>query len=69
MHLKPCSNGDNLRVKMPAAATRDSHYCACLDHLGGHDTNRNDPICVILPKLARASTVVTVECIDIEGVK
>ncbi len=69
MPLKPCSIGDVLRVKMPAAATCDSHYCACLDHLGGHVTNRNDAICVILPKLARASTVVTVECIDIEGVK
>jgi hypothetical protein len=41
---------------------RDITFLTCLGHLGWHDMNMNDPICVVLPKVAKASTVVTVEC-------
>ncbi len=47
---------------MPAPATCDSHYCTCFGHLGQPDTNRNYPISVAPPKVAKASTVVTVTC-------
>ncbi len=33
------------KVKMTVTATCDSHYCACLGHLGWRNTNRNDPNC------------------------
>ena len=45
---------------MPMTATCDSYYCTCLGHLGQPDANRNDPISVALPKVAKASRVVTV---------
>ncbi len=32
-----------------------SYYCTCLGHLEQRDINRNDPICVALPKMAKAS--------------
>jgi hypothetical protein len=36
-----------------ATATFDSHFCTCLGHLGRHNsTNRNEPTCVVLPKVA-----------------
>jgi hypothetical protein len=38
----------------------DSHHCTCHGHLGRCDINRNSPICVALPKVAMASTMVTV---------
>jgi hypothetical protein len=40
-------------AKTPATVTRD---CTCLGHLGHCDTNRNDLICVVPPKVAKAST-------------
>jgi hypothetical protein len=40
----------------PVTATRD---CSCLGHLGRCDTNRNDPISVVLPKVAKASSHVS----------
>ncbi len=45
-----------LSIIMPATATRNSHYCTCIDHLGQCGINRNDPFCVMLPKVARVST-------------
>jgi len=45
----------------PATATWNS---TCLVHLGHSNINRNNPICVALPKVAKASTIsVTVTCI------
>ncbi len=41
---------------MSATATRDSYYCIPLGHLERCNTNRNDPTCVALPKVAKAST-------------
>jgi hypothetical protein len=38
---------------MPVTVTRD---CSCLGHIGHCDTNRNDLICVVPPKVAKAST-------------
>jgi hypothetical protein len=34
----------------------------CLDHLGRRDIDRNNPICVASPKVAKASRIVTVAC-------
>jgi hypothetical protein len=30
-------------------------YCTCLGHLGRSDINRNNPICVATPKVAKVS--------------
>jgi hypothetical protein len=30
-------------------------YCTCLGHLGHSDINRNNPICVAMPKVAKVS--------------
>ncbi len=35
----------------------DFAYLSCLGHLGRCETNRNDPNCVVLPKVDKASTV------------
>ncbi len=48
------NDGNVFKVKMVATVTYNNHYCACLGHLG---QNRNDPICVTLPKVAKASSV------------
>jgi hypothetical protein len=50
---------------MPATATTtcDSHYLPWL-----HDINRNDPICVVSPKVAKASTMVTVSSVTVASV-
>ncbi len=47
----------HFKVKMPVTATCHSHCCTCFGHLGQCDPNRNDPICVTSPKVAKASTV------------
>jgi hypothetical protein len=47
---------------MPVAATYDSRRDKVTVTIGQHDINRNDPIGVTLPKLAKASTVVIVVC-------
>jgi hypothetical protein len=55
--------GDVFAVISPvtATATTDSHrvygqsLLTCLGHLGQHDINRNDPISVTPPKVAKAS--------------
>jgi hypothetical protein len=39
---------------------RQSHDCTCLGHLGQHDTDRIISIWVMSPKVAEASTIVTV---------
>jgi hypothetical protein len=41
---------------MPAAAT---YNCTCFGHLGQCDKNRNGPISVVLPKVANASSHVS----------
>jgi len=41
---------------MPATVAHDSHYCTCLGHLGRRNRNKSNPICVVLPKVAKAST-------------
>ncbi len=46
-----------------ATTTCDSHYLPW-----GHDINRNYPICVVSPKVAKASTMVTVSCVAVAGV-
>jgi hypothetical protein len=40
-----------------ATATRDSHYCTCLGHLGHWNRDRIISIYVALPKVAKASKV------------
>jgi hypothetical protein len=40
-------------VIMPVTMSCNSHYWTCLGHLGQWDTNRNDPICVALPRWLR----------------
>ncbi len=47
-------------VITPMTATSDSHNCTCHSHLGRCNKNENNPICVALPKVAMASTMVTV---------
>jgi hypothetical protein len=47
----------SLIIQVTATATRDSHYLPWR-----HNINRNDPICVASPKVAKASTMVTVAC-------
>ncbi len=56
------SIGNVFKVKMSVTVTHCSHYCTCLGHLGRHDTNRIISIYVVLPKVGKASTVVTVAC-------
>ncbi len=35
--------------------SHDSPYCTCLGHLGQHNINRNNPISVAPPKVAKTS--------------
>jgi hypothetical protein len=52
---------DHLHWRMLRDNASDSDmYCTCLGHLGHSDINRNNPICVASPKVAMASTMVTV---------
>jgi hypothetical protein len=63
------SNGSFTLAKvsliMPATATEtcDSHYITW-----GCDINRNYPICVVSPKVAKVSTMVTVLRVAVAGV-
>ncbi len=56
----------NVSVIMPVTETRNSDtqqsLLTCLGHLGWHDINRNDPIRVALPKVAKASKAVAQNC-------
>jgi len=45
---------------IPAISQCDITLLTCLGHLGRCDINRNDPLCVEVPKVAKASTAVTV---------
>ncbi len=36
--------------------THDSYYCTCFGHLGQSNAIRNDPISVVPPKVANASS-------------
>ncbi len=58
---KPCLHWQHFMVKMPV--TCNSHYCTYLGHLGWHDTNRNNPICAMSPKVSKASTVTRLLCV------
>jgi hypothetical protein len=51
--------GDVFEAKMPTTATHDSPYCTCLGHLGQRGKNKNHPICVPTPKVAKASVACT----------
>ncbi len=44
-------------MKMPAILLRDITFLTCLGYLGRSNINRNDPICVASPKVAKASTI------------
>jgi len=44
---------------MPVTATRDSHYCTRLGHLGHCDRDRNISISVALSRVANSSTCVS----------
>ncbi len=44
------------------AGDSDSHHCTCHGHLGQCNTDRILSIYVALPKVAMASTMVTVTC-------
>jgi len=44
----------SLLGKLLVTLARDSQYCTCLGHLGRYDINRNGPICVLPPKVAKA---------------
>jgi hypothetical protein len=54
-------------VIMLVTTTQDCHYCAWLCHLGWHDSNWIISIFVVLPKVAKANTIVTNTFIDIYG--
>jgi hypothetical protein len=48
------------------AGDSDSHYLLALATLGHSDKNRNNPICVMSPKVAKASTIciaVAIACV------
>jgi hypothetical protein len=45
-----------------ATMTHGSDTCTCLGHLGQCNRDRNDPLSVMLPKVAKESTIVTVVC-------
>ncbi len=45
------------RVITPVTVTHDSLYITSFGHLEQCNTNRNDPIYVMLPKVAQESTV------------
>jgi hypothetical protein len=49
-------------VKFVHKNVTDINLLTCSGHLGRHDTNCNDPICVALPNLAKPSSVATVAC-------
>jgi hypothetical protein len=52
----------HLLAKPSVTATLDHHKCTCLGHLGRRDTDRIISIWVASPKVAKASTIVTVVC-------
>jgi hypothetical protein len=66
MHLsthaitKPMFTLVKFSVIIPAISQCDITLLTCLGHHGRRDINKNDPICVELPKVAKASTAVTV---------
>ncbi len=60
VHKSSCVHWQSLYVKMSATAACDNHNCTCLGHLGRHKIDRIIFICVMSPKVAKASTIVTV---------
>ncbi len=61
-HESRVSISDVFKAKKPVTATCDIHYCTCPGNLGWHGTNSYDPTCVVLPKVTKANTIVTVTC-------
>jgi len=47
----------DLYAKMPAILHHNIAFLTFLGFLGRSDINRNNPICVALPKVAKASTI------------
>jgi hypothetical protein len=43
-------------TKVTAILPRNPAKPPCLGHLGQHDMNRTNPVCVILPKVAKANS-------------
>ncbi len=68
--LSPILSGNDLKVKMRVTATGDHRYLCMWQSLlylpwppwVARQKNRNDPISVVPPKVAKASTIVTVVC-------
>jgi hypothetical protein len=58
----------SLSAKVSVTATRDSHKCACFGHFGRHDTDRIISTSVAPPKVAKASTSVTLTRVVVAGV-
>ncbi len=58
--LFTCSNEEKKGACSSPISMMTTHDCTCFGHLERHDKNRNDPISVALPKMAKASAIVTV---------
>ncbi len=54
----------DLYVKMPAISHCDIAFLTCLGYLGHSDINRNNPICIVSPQVAKASTI----CVAVAGI-
>jgi hypothetical protein len=64
MDLKFCPNGSFTLVMLFLAKTSATvtEYVLALATLGGATRNINNPICVALPKVSKARTMVSVAC-------
>jgi hypothetical protein len=58
--LKAFSHYQSFLLKTSAMFYHDFATLTCLGHLGKHDTNRNDPKCVALPTVSKASKGVVI---------
>jgi hypothetical protein len=47
--------GKVCKATLSATATRNSHYCTCLGHLWGRNTDGIISVYVTMPKVAKAS--------------
>ncbi len=58
----------SLSAKLMAIVTTDSHYCACLGHLGRCDTDRIISIYIVPPKVAKESTSVSLSNVIVASI-
>jgi hypothetical protein len=56
-YVKRHLHWQRFKAKQLAIARRNSHYYTCLGHLGPCYTKTNDPMLVMLPNVAKASTL------------